>query len=297
MAMTMQEYTGRTKDMLEKGVLNTMMRTSDFLANINIIESDSLNYRFNVSKYFKDMNFVPAGADYSAEDTLTETVNIGLKFMQEVADVPLQFTDGQNVASLRADETQIKVENLMKNLEKSIFYADPEVDVNAFKGFDAFISEDLGSKFESEELTYDDLLNLVDAVPNATVLACNKKMVRKIATVLKKEGFELGSILSEGGKVIQHFDGIKVFTTESIKDNEIFCCEFSETGVSLVTCNGLFNVRDIGLMESKAVFRTVIHGNWAPVVRQKNALSKWSIKESTPPTEGGETKTRRRVGK
>lgn len=274
MAMTFNTYKAQTVEILERGIVDTVARTSDLLAEIPIEVVDGLLYKYNTSDYDEQLAFKGAGEEFTAEAVESTPVVLELKHLGVYADVPLQFVKGQNLADLRANTTEIKTENFAKNLEKNIFYADGTG--LAFKGFDKFITDGIGTAVTGE-LTYDKLCEVIDAVPNANKMFCNRKTMRAIEKMLKAEGYSLGDIAVEGGKVIKSFGGIQLFVTETIKDNELFVIEFSNKGCGLLALQNPISVMDLGLLESKPIYRTMIEGSYAPIVRQKSALAKLTI--------------------
>lgn len=272
--MTFNSYKAQTVEMLEKGIVNTVARTSDLLAEIPIEITNGLLYKYNTSDYDEQLEFKQAGEEFTAESFESTPIILELKHMGVYADVPLQFVKGQNIADLRANTTEIKTENFAKNLEKNMFYADGSG--LAFKGFNKFIADGIGTAVTGT-LTYDKLCEAIDAVPNANKMFCNRKTMRAIEKMLKTEGYKLGDITLEGGKVIKEFGGIELFVTETIKDNELFVMEFSNKGCGLLALQEPITVMDLGLMENRPLYRTMIEGSYSPICRQKSALSKLTI--------------------
>lgn len=272
--MTFNSYKAQTAEVLEKGIVDVMTRTSDLLAEIPVETINGLLYKYNTSEFGEQLNFKEAGEEFTAEAVESTPTILELKHMGTYCDVPLQFVKGQNIADLRTNVTEIKTENFAKNLEKNIFYADGKG--LAFKGFDQFIAEGIGTSVTGT-LTYDLLCQAIDAVPGANRLFCNRKTMRAIEKMLKTEGYRLGDITLDGGKVVKEFGGIQLFVTETIKDNELFVMEFSNKGCGLLALESLIDVKDLGLMENRPVFRTMIEGSYAPIARQNRALSKLTI--------------------
>lgn len=272
--MTFNSYKAQTVEMLEKGIVNTVARTSDLLAEIPIELTNGLLYKYNTSDYDEQLEFKQAGEEFTADGIESTPIILELKHMGVYADVPLQFVKGQNIADLRANTTEIKTENFAKNLEKNMFYADGSG--LAFKGFDKFIADGIGTAV-SGTLTYEKLCEAIDVVPNANKMFCNRKTMRAIEKMLKTEGYKLGDITLEGGKVIKEFGGIELFVTETIKDNELFVMEFSNKGCGLLALQEPITVMDLGLMENRPIYRTMIEGSYSPIARQKSALSKLTI--------------------
>lgn len=272
--MTFNSYKAQTAEVLEKGIVDVMARTSDLLAEIPIETINGLLYKYNTSEYGEQLNFKEAGEEFTAEAVDSTPITLDLKHMGVYADVPLQFVKGQNIADLRTNVTEIKTENFAKNLEKNIFYADGTG--LSFKGFDKFIGEGIGTSVTGT-LTYELLCEAIDAVPGANRLFCNRKTMRAIEKMLKTEGYRLGDITLEGGKVVKDFGGIPLFVTETIKDNELFVMEFSNKGCGLLALQAPLTVMDLGLMENRPIYRTMIEGSYAPIARQKSALSKLTI--------------------
>lgn len=280
--MTFNSYKAQTREVLEKGIVDTVTRTSDLLAEIPVETVDGLLYKFNTSDYDEELEFKEAGQEFTAEAVDSTPIVLELKHMGIYADVPYQYVNGQNVADLRGNTTEIKTENFAKNLEKNIFYADGTG--LSFKGFDQFIKDGVGTNVTGA-LTYELLCDVIDAVPGANKMFCNRKTMRAIEKMLKAEGYKLGDILLEGGKVIKEFGGIHLFVTETIKDNELFIMEFSNKGCGLLALKSPLTVMDLGLMETRPIFRTMIEGSYSPIARQKSALSKLTI--SSARTKGG----------
>ncbi|MGL5330134.1 MAG: hypothetical protein ACRDD7_12765 [Peptostreptococcaceae bacterium] len=272
--MTFNSYKAQTVELLEKGIVNTMARTSDLIAELPIEVVNGLLYKYNTSDYDEQLEFKGAGEEFSADAVESTPVILELKHMGVYCDVPMQYVKGGNISDLRANTTEVKTENFAKNLEKNIFYADGKG--LAFKGFDQFITEGIGTKVEGQ-LTYDLLCEAIDVVPGANKIFCNRKTLRAIEKMLKTEGYRLGDITLDGGKVVKDFGGIQIFSTETIKDNELFVMEFSTKGCGLLALQSPITVTDLGLMETRPIFRTMIDGSYAPIARQKSALSKLTI--------------------
>lgn len=272
--MTFNSYKAQTVEVLEKGIVDVMARTSDLLSEIPIETVNHLMYKFNTSDYDEQLEFKEAGEEFTANAVDSTPITLELKHMGVYADVPLQYVNGQNIADIRGNTTVIKTENFAKNLEKNILYADGTG--LAFKGFDQFITDGVGTSV-SGALTYDLLCEAIDAVPNANKMFCNRKTLRAIEKMLKSEGYRLGDITLEGGKVVKEFGGIQLFSTETIKDNELFVLEFSNKGCGLLALQSPLTVMDLGLMETRPIYRTMVEGSYSPIARQKSALSKLTI--------------------
>lgn len=274
MALTFTSYKNQTNDVLQRGIVNTVARTSDLLAEIPVEKVDSLLYRYNTTDYNTTLDFVDAGEGFENTDVEAEAVILELKHMGTYADVSLQHVRGGNVADLRANVTEVKTENFAKNLEEKIFYADGTS--KAFKGFDQFITDGIGTKVE-KAISYDALCEVVDAVPNASAIYMNRKTLRAVEKAIKTEGYTFGSVTTEGGKLVKAFNEVAIFPTETIKDNEIFVIEYSAKGCGLLVCGDLINTMDMGLLENQPIYRTMIEGSYAPIVRQKGAIAKLEV--------------------
>ena len=274
MSITFNTYKNMSNDVLQNAVINKVTRTSDLLGDIPVEIINSLMYRFNVSDYQEELQFVDAGEGFLNGTVETEAEILELKHLGVYADVPLQMTyQGSNVADLRANVTELKAENMAKTLETAIFYADGTN--KSFKGFNKYIAEGRGTKV-AKAIDYDALCEVVDACPKANKIYMNRKTLRQVEKALANEGFVLGSVLN-GGETVKSFNNIPIFDTETIKDGEIFVLEMSDQGCGLLATGELLNVQDMGLLDSKPVYRTMIQGSYAPIVRQPRALAKLEV--------------------
>lgn len=130
--------------------------------------------------------------------------------------------------------------SLANLFEKTFFYG---VGTNAkeFKGLASRVTDGIGKEFTGalSMEAFDEVLDYISYGAGEKVIICNAKTRREINKMMRAEGQVVQTVEKYGQSVIS-YDGAIIYTSEAVKDNEIFFVNFEEAvGVSGLTVGGL----------------------------------------------------------
>ena len=124
-----------TQDMLQRGVIETMAKTSGVLARLPFIEVVGSGYAYNVVEELPSVEYRGVNGQYTeGTATLKQTVE-HLVIMGGDADVDLFLTrTHSNLNDIRAIHTELKAKAVSRQVEKDFFAGTGAT--NSMKGLD-----------------------------------------------------------------------------------------------------------------------------------------------------------------
>lgn len=276
MALTLVEAGKLSTDVLQKGVIETFARTSSILEMMPFMEIAGNAYAYNLEETLPGIAFRDVNEAYAESTGVINQKTETLKIAGGDVDVDRFIVQTRsNVNDVRAIHTEMKAKALALAITNEIFNGD--VATNA-KGFDGLKKRITGNQLieGNGELTLmmlDELIDAVEGEPDA--LFMSKAMRRKVKAVIQAHGGYMESAYDAFGRPVITYGGIPLRTIETDEaGKEILGFNEAENTASIYAVkfgaeqyvsglqNGGMNVRDLGELHEKPVYRTRIE--WYP---------------------------------
>jgi hypothetical protein len=279
MALTLLEAEKYSTDTLKKGVIETFARNSAVFELLPFMEIAGNSYRYNQEDTLPDIAFRGVNEGYVESAGVINQLSEGLTILGGDVDVDryLAQTRG-NVNDLRAIQTEMKSKALALEWTKSFFKGDSAANANQFDGLEKRLvgNQVIEAGANGGALTLaliDELIDAVEGEPD--VLFMSKAMRREVKKLLQASQHYIESGEDSFGRPVATYGGVPIRVIETDgAGNEVL--GFNETqGTATQTAsiyavkfgadqyvsglrNGSVNVRDLGEIDAKPVFRTRI---------------------------------------
>ena len=250
-----------TQNMLQRGVIETMAKTSGVLARLPFIEVVGSGYAYNVVDELPTVEYREVNGQYTENTaTLTQAVE-NLVILGGDADVDLFLTrTHSNLNDIRAIHTELKAKAVSRQFEKDFFVGNGTA--NAMKGLDKRITDGVaGTLIDKESLTLDDLNELLDAVVDgADCLFMSKTMRRKVLNLLQANNHYIESGEDSFGRMVSKYGDVEIVPVEDslIPAGKIYAVKFGTDSYVHGLSNGGVQVMDLGQLDTKPCYRTRI---------------------------------------
>lgn len=304
MVMTLLEasklHSGET---LRAGVIEMFARNSDILRVLPFMNITGSSYAYNQEGALPGVAFRGINEAYDESvGVLNPQVEV-LRIAGGDLDVDKAIIDmhGEDV---RSTHEAMKIKALALYLGKKIIKGDSQSNPREFDGLQNRLTGSqliaAGNTANGTPLSLAKLDELIDAVDFPTHLLMSKAMARRIAAAARSTtvaGF-ITFDLDEFGKRVMSYNGIPIVTVD-VDDVGARVLDFNEaaysgtaTGTSIYAVNfsdgycvglqnGVMNVRDLGELETKPVFRTRL--DWyvsLATLHGRCAARLWSISDA-----------------
>ncbi|MEH7116903.1 major capsid protein [Neobacillus vireti] len=279
MALTLLEAEKYSTDVLRRGVIETFARNSAVFELLPFMEIAGNSYKYNQEQTLPGIAFRGVNEGYVESAGVINQLSEGLTILGGDVDVDkfLAQTRG-NVNDLRAIQTEMKSKALALEWTKTFFKGDSATDANAFDGLEKRVtgSQLIKAGDNGATLTLTMLDELIDAVEGEPdVLFMSKAMRREIKKLLQASQHYIESGEDSFGRPVATYGGIPIRVIETdgagneiLGFNEvmgtangtasIYAVKFGADQYVSGLRNGSVNVRDLGEIDAKPVFRTRI---------------------------------------
>lgn len=283
MAISLVESAKLSQNMLQKGVIETFVRTSAVLEVLPFMEVVGNAYAYNQvtalpTVGFRDVNegYVESGSDFVQK-------SVALKMLGGDVDVDKFIAETRgNINDQRAIQTELKAKAVAEEFTKAFFKGDSAVNTKSFDGLDKFLAagQDVAVADNTNgTLTLADLNGLLDKVPyGADVLFMNRFTRRVVMNLLQASNHYVEVSQDAFGRPVTHYAGIPIRIVEDAvlpQDgtifNQIYAIKFGAGADVCGLQNGGVRVQDIGELETKPVYRSRIE--WYCAICVCNPLS------------------------
>ncbi|MDK0928470.1 phage major capsid protein [Clostridium perfringens] len=260
MAMTLIEANKLTQNMLQKGVIETMAKTSGVLQRLPFVEVVGSGYAYNLVEELPEVGYRAVNGQYTENTAGVEQMVESLVILGGDADVDVFLTrTHSNLNDLRAMQTELKAKATARQFEMDFFKGTGTSD--ALKGLDKRLAEGKVGTEIKKALSYDALNELLDAVVDgADCLFMSKKMRRSLLAILQKDGHYIESGSDAFGRPISMYGGVEIVPVEDslIPANKVYAVKFGTDQYVHGLSNGGVQVRDLGELDTKPCYRTRI---------------------------------------
>lgn len=270
MALLLAESAKLSQDMLQKGVIETMVESSAVLQVLPFMEVVGNAYTYNQvttlpTVAFRDVN---EGYTESASSFTQQTATLVMLGGDVDVDKFIVETRG-NINDQRAIQTELKAKAVSQTYTSTFFYGDKTTNTKAFNGLAKFVSgtQDFAvADTTNGALTLEDLNKLVDAVPyGADAIFVSRSARRIILNLLQSNQHYVEVGQDVFGKPVTLYAGIPLLVVEDdilpaqgADGYDIFAVKFGAMSDVSGIQNGGVRVSDIGELETKPVYRTRI---------------------------------------
>ncbi|MCD6453571.1 MAG: phage major capsid protein [Dehalococcoidales bacterium] len=285
MALTLNEASKLSNNMLLQGVVETIIKNSPILQKLPFIEIVGNGLTYNQENTLPSIDFYDVGDPWNESTPTFEQVTTTLKIMGGDADIDnfLKATRS-NIQDLEAAVIELKAKALKDKFEETVIYGDPAVNAKQFDGLRKLIdtttasSQVIAMGATGATLTLDKLDELIDAVKGGKpdILLMSRRTRRKINNLVRASGS--GMMVTEKdsfGNFVQLWDSIPVGVNDWILDTHtldssletattggscstIYAVQFGEGALCGLTSPGYLQVEPIGSLETKDASRTRI---------------------------------------
>ncbi len=249
-----------TQDVLTKGVIETMAKTSGVLEKIPFTEVVGSGYAYNIVDELPAVEYREVNGSYTEGTVPVKQAVEHLVIMGGDADVDifLQKTHS-NFNDIRAMQTELKAKATARQFEKDFFVGTGES--NSLKGLDKRVEASIAGTEIKSALTLDALNELLDAVVDgADVLYMSKKMRRELLSLLQASNHYIENGSDAFGRPVSMYGGVEIRPVDDslIPAGKIYAVKFGVDEYVSGLSNGGIQVRDLGELNTKPAFRTRI---------------------------------------
>ena len=250
-----------TQNMLQRGVIETMAKTSGVLARLPFIEVVGSGYAYNVVDELPAVEYRAVNNGYTESTaTLTQAVE-NLVILGGDADVDLFLTrTHSNLNDIRAIHTELKAKAVSRQFEKDFFVG--KGNSNTMKGLDQRITDSVaGTLIDKEALTLDALNELLDSVVDgADCLFMSKTVRRNLLNLLQANNHYIENGTDAFGRMVSKYGDVEIVPVEDslIPAGKIYAVKFGTDSYVHGLSNGGVQVMDLGQLDTKPCYRTRI---------------------------------------
>jgi hypothetical protein len=283
MALTLDEASKLSNDMLLQGVVETIVKDSPVLQQMPFIEIVGNVLTYNQEKTLPTIDFYEVGDTWTESTPTFEQKTASLKIMGGDADVDnfLKATRS-NIQDLEAAVVELKAKALRDKFEDTFIYGDSS-DNKQFDGLRKLIDTTTASDqviamgATGATLTLAKLDELIDAVKGGKpdILLMSRRSRRKINALVRAAGGMIDTDRDKWGNFVQLWDGIPIGVNDWILDTHvltggvetattggtcstIYAFQMGEGALCGLTGPGHLTVEPIGSLETKDASRTRI---------------------------------------
>ena len=282
MALTLEEASKLSNDMLLQGVVETIVKDSPILQSLPFIEIVGNGLTYNQEKTLPGIDFYDVGDTWTESTPTFEQITASLKIMGGDADVDnfLKSTRS-NVQDLEGAVIELKAKALRNKFEEIFIYGDASTDPKQFDGLRYLIdtgtagNQVIAMSDTGATLTLDKLDELIDAIKGGKpdMLLMSRRSRRKINTLIRATGGMADTDRDHWGNFIHLWDGVPIGVNDWILDTHtlvdgvetsttggdcstIYAVQFGEGALCGLTSPGHLQTEAVGPLENKDASRT-----------------------------------------
>jgi hypothetical protein len=284
MALTLEEASKLSNDMLLQGVVETIIKDSPVLKQLPFIEIVGNVLTYNQEKTLPSIDFYNVDETWTESTPTFEQKTASLKIMGGDADVDnfLKATRS-NIQDLETAVVELKAKALKDKFEETFIYGDASGGSKEFDGLRKLIDTTTASDQviamgdSGATLTLGKLDELIDAVKGGKpdILLMSRRSRRKLNALVRAAGGMVESDRDRWGNFVQLWDGIPIGVNDWILDTHtlsggvetgitggecstIYAFQMGEGALCGLTSPGHLTVEPIGSLETKDASRTRI---------------------------------------
>jgi hypothetical protein len=271
-ALTLTESAKLSRDMLKRGVIETILEESPMLRALPFLDVEGNSFKYTQENALGGATFYGVNATWTEATATFTQKTASLAILGGDADVDnfIQRTRS-DVHDQRAIQTALKAKDVARKWEQTLIAGDTATDANSFDGVKklAPAGQVMYPAAAGGSLTLALLDQLIDLVKGGKpdVLLMSKRTRRKLKSLLAASAHYVESGESSFGRQVLMYDGIPVLVSDFIPDNEaadngtgntfssIYALQLSAADGLVGLTNGGLEVIDVGQLESKDASR------------------------------------------
>lgn len=280
MAVTLAESAKLSLDMLQRGVIETIIEESPMMdwLPFETVEGNSLKY--NRETTLGGASFYAVNGTWTEATATFTQVTANLTIVGGDADVDNFIARTRsNINDQRAVQTALKAKSVARKVEQGIINGSDAVDTNSFDGLHELVTSGAsyatgGQTIEvgtsGGALTLALIDQIIDLVKGGKpdILLMSKRTRRKLKALLTASAHYVESGADQFGRQVMFYDGIPVLVSDFQPDDEVgsvggsalstlYAIQFGPEGLFGIQ-NGGIEVVDIGQLETKDATRVRI---------------------------------------
>jgi len=282
MALTLEEASKLSNDVLLQGVVETIIKDSPILQRLPFVEIVGNGLTYNQENTLPSIDFYDVGDTWTESTPTFTQVTANLKIMGGDADVDnfLKSTRN-NVQDLEAAVIELKAKALRDKFEDTFIYGDSGTNSKQFDGLRELIDTATASDqviamgATGATLTLAKLDELIDAVKGGKpgMLLMSRRSRRKMNALVRAAGGMMETDRDNWGNFVQIWDGVAIGVNDWILDTHavtdsletgttggtcsvIYAVQFGEGALCGLTSPGHMQAEPVGSLENKDASRT-----------------------------------------
>ena len=290
MALTLAESAKLSIDMLQRGVIETIIEESPVFDRLPFLTIEGNSFKYNQESTLGGAAFYGVNATWTEATATLVQKTASLAILGGDADVDnfIQQTRS-NLNDQRAIQTALKAKSVSRKFEDSFITGDTTVDSNGFDGLRVLSSAaqtlEVGSSGGALTLALvDQLIDLIKG-GKPDILLMSKRTRRKLKALLAASAHYVESGLDQFGRQVMAYDGVPVMVSDFQPDTEtgsvggsalssIYAIHFGEADGLCGLQNGGIEVVDIGQLESKDASRVRVRWYTGLALMRDSALAR-----------------------
>ncbi len=273
MALSLVESAKLSQDMLQRGVIETILEDSPVLQSLPFLTVEGNSYRYNQENTLGGAAFFAVNGAWSEGTATFSEKTAKLAILGGDADVDnfVQRTRS-NVTDQRAIQTQLKAKSVARKFEETFVVGDVLSDASSFDGLRKLTpaGQTIAPGANGGSLTLALLDQLVDLVKGGKpdMLLMSRRTRRKLKSLLQASNHYVERGESAFGRIVMAYDGIPVESSDWVPDDEtlgtgsslssLYAVHFGEAEGLVGLQNGGIEAVDLGQLETKDAARVRI---------------------------------------
>jgi len=288
MALTLTESGKLSNDMVQRGVVETIVEESPILRMLRFETIEGNSFKYNQETTLGGAQFYAVNATWTeATATFTQkTANLAILGGDADVDNFVQRVRS-NIQDQRAVQTALKAKSVSRQFEQTFVGGDTATDANAFDGLWklAAAGQTLDVNAAVSLAKVDELIDLIKGGKPDLILT-TKKQRRTVKGLFQASAHYVEPGESSFGRQVMMYDGIPFEVSDFLSDVEtqtvlsggaqssMYAIHFSEADGVVGLQNGGVEVIDLGQLESKDAQRVRIRWYVSIALLRDSALAR-----------------------
>jgi hypothetical protein len=288
MALLLSEAAKLSNDMVQRGVIETILEESPILTMLPFETIEGNSFKYNQETTLGAAQFYAVNQTWSeAASTFTQqTANLAILGGDADVDNFIQRVRS-NLQDQRAVQTAMKAKSVARKFEQTFVYGDATADPLSFNGIWALATtaQTLDVNAALALIHIDQIIDRVlGGKPHLILTTRKQRRALKALLVASAHYVETGE--TSFGRQVMHYDGIPVAISDFLGDVEtqtatsggsqssLFCLTFSAADGLMGLQNGSLEVIDLGQLETKDAQRVRIRWYVSIALLRDSAISR-----------------------
>jgi hypothetical protein len=286
MALTLAESAKLSNDMVQRGVIETILEQSPILKMQPFETIEGNSFKYNQENTLGGAQFYAVNAVWTEATAIFTQKSASLAIVGGDADVD-NFIQRvrSNIQDQRAVQTALKAKSVVRAFEDTFIYGAVSGDANSFDGLRTLVVS--GQRVTGGALTLAMVDQLIDKILGGKphMLITTKKQRRALKALLQASAHYVERGETSFGRQVMMYDGIPVEVSDFMVDTEtataktggalssMWAVQFSPSDGVVGRQNGTLEAIDLGQLESKDAQRVRIRWYVSIAVLRDSAIA------------------------